>query len=85
MSCLPAAEIETKYPQFKVAAQLYLASSASSEVVLGALLGPYLDAVEIIMRAVEEMLIGDKDPIDAINDAAKETNEIIEEYNRRVE
>jgi hypothetical protein len=37
------------------------------------------------MRAVEEMLIGDKDPIDALNDAAKETNEIIEEYNRRIE
>jgi hypothetical protein len=31
------------------------------------------------------MLIGGKDPIDAINDAAEQTNEIIEEYNRRVE
>jgi len=80
-----AADIETKYPQFKVAAQLYLASSSSPRLVPGALLGPYLDAVEIIMQAVEEMLIGDKDPIDAINDAAEESNEIIEDYNRRVE
>jgi sn-glycerol 3-phosphate transport system substrate-binding protein len=80
-----AAEIETKYPQFEVAAQLYLAAASSPELVLGALLGPYPQIVDIVMRAVEEMLIGDKDPIDAINDAAKETNEIIEEYNRRIE
>ena len=80
-----AAEIETKYPQFKVAAQLYLAAASSPALVLGALLGPYLDIVDIVMRAVEEMLIGDKDPIDAINDAADEANEIIEEYNRRVQ
>jgi hypothetical protein len=31
------------------------------------------------------MLIGDKDPIAAINDAAKEANELLEEYNRRIE
>ena len=82
---LPAAgEIETKYPQMKTAAQLYLEDSSSS-AVLGPLLGPYLDINDIIVRAIEEMLIGDKDPIDAINDAAKEVNEVIEEYNRRVE
>jgi hypothetical protein len=31
------------------------------------------------------MLIGNKDPIAAINDAAKDANQIIEEYNRRIE
>ena len=82
---LPAAkEIETKYPQFKVAAELYLATS-SSPATLGPLLGPQLDVSDVINRAMEEMLIGDKDPIDAINDAAKESNEIIAEYNRRIE
>jgi sn-glycerol 3-phosphate transport system substrate-binding protein len=82
---LPAAgEIETKYPQMKTVAQLYLEDS-SSPALLGPLLGPYLDINDIIVRAIEEMLVGDKDPIAAINDAAKETNEIIEEYNRRVE
>ncbi len=82
---LPAAkEIEAKYPQFKVAAELYLATS-SSPAPLGPLLGPQLDVGEILHRAIEEMLIGDKDPIDAINDAAEEANEIITEYNRRVQ
>jgi sn-glycerol 3-phosphate transport system substrate-binding protein len=80
----PAGEIETKYPQMKTVAQLYLEDSASP-ALLGPVLGPYLDINDIIVRAIEEMLVGDKDPVAAINDAAKETNEIIEEYNRRVE
>jgi sn-glycerol 3-phosphate transport system substrate-binding protein len=82
---LPAAkEIEAKYPQFKVAAELYLAASVSP-VTPGPLLGPQFDVGQIIRRAIEEMLVGDKDPIDAINDAAEEANEIIADYNRRVE
>jgi sn-glycerol 3-phosphate transport system substrate-binding protein len=82
---LPAAdEIETKYPQMKTAAQLYLEDSSLTGI-LGPLLGSYLDINDIIVRAIEEMLVGNKDPIDAINDAAKEANEVIEEYNRRVE
>jgi len=80
----PAKEIEAKYPQFKVAADLYLATS-SSPAPLGPLLGPQLDVSEVIHEELEEMLVGDKDPIDAINDAAKEANEIIAEYNRRVQ
>jgi len=31
------------------------------------------------------MLVGDKDPVDALNDAAEEANGVLEEYNRRVE
>jgi len=82
---LPAAkEIEAKYPQFKVAAELYRAASVSS-VPPGPLLGPEFDVSQIIVRAIEEMLVGNKDPIDAINDAAEEANELIQDYNRRVE
>jgi sn-glycerol 3-phosphate transport system substrate-binding protein len=82
---LPAAkEIEAKYPQFKIAAELYLATS-SSPAPLGPLLGPQLDVSDVIHGELEEMLVGDKDPIEAINDAAEEANEIIAEYNRRVE
>ncbi|HJX62083.1 MAG TPA: ABC transporter substrate-binding protein [Dehalococcoidia bacterium] len=82
---LPAAkEIEAKYPQFKIAADLYLASSTTS-APLGPLLGPHLEVAEIIVRAGEEMLVGDKDPIDALDDAAEEANGVLEDYNRRVE
>ena len=82
---LPAAkEIEAKYPQFKIAAELYRAASVSP-VPPGPLLGPEFDVSQIISRAIEEMLVGNKDPIAAINDAAKDANEIITEYNRRVQ
>jgi sn-glycerol 3-phosphate transport system substrate-binding protein len=80
----PAKEIEAKYPQFKIAADLYLATS-SSPAPLGPLLGPQLDVSELINRAIEEMLVGDKDPIDAINDAAEQANDLIQDYNRRVQ
>ncbi|MDP2949354.1 MAG: ABC transporter substrate-binding protein [Chloroflexota bacterium] len=82
---MPAAkEVEAEYPQFKIAADLYLAAP-STPASLGPLLGPFIDIREIVASAVEEMLVGDKDPIDAINDAAKEANALIEEYNRRVQ
>ena len=83
---MPAAkEIEAKYPQFRTVAQLYLAAP-SNPAHLGPLLGPFNDIrIEIVRHAIEEMLVGDKDPIDAINDAAKEGNELLAEYNRRVE
>jgi sn-glycerol 3-phosphate transport system substrate-binding protein len=80
----PAKAIEEKYPQFRTAAELYLATS-SSPAPLGPLLGPQLDVSDVIHKEVEQMLIGDKDPIEAINDAAEEANEIIADYNRRVE
>jgi len=82
---LPAAkEIEARYPQFKIAADLYLGASTTS-APLGPLLGPHLEVADIIVRAAEEMLVGDEDPIDAINDAAQEANGVLQEYNRRVE
>jgi sn-glycerol 3-phosphate transport system substrate-binding protein len=82
---LPAAkEIEAKYPQFKIAAELYLAASVSPASP-GPLLGPAFDVGQVVNRAIEEMLVGNKDPIAAINDAAKDANEIITEYNRRIQ
>jgi sn-glycerol 3-phosphate transport system substrate-binding protein len=83
---MPAAkEIEAKYPQFKTAAQLYLAAPATT-AHLGPLLGPFNEIrIDIVRRAIEEMLVGDKDPVAALDDAAKEANELLADYNRRVE
>ena len=81
----PAAkEVEAKYPQFKVAVDLYQAAP-STPASLGPLLGPLIDVRQIVARAIEEMLVSDKDPIAAINDAAKEANDLIQEYNERVQ
>ena len=82
---MPAAkEIETKYPPFKVAADLCRTASSSSGP-LGPLLGPHLELADILIRSAEEMLVGGKDPIDALNDAADEANSVLKEYNSRIE
>jgi ABC-type glycerol-3-phosphate transport system substrate-binding protein len=40
---------------------------------------------EIVYTAVEEMLVGGKDPAQALEDAAARADQAIEEYNQRVE
>jgi sn-glycerol 3-phosphate transport system substrate-binding protein len=82
---MPAAkEVQAQYPQFKTAADLYLAAP-STTAALGALLGPYADIRDIVVRAIEETVLEDKDPVAAVNDAAEEANGLLEEYNSRVE
>jgi sn-glycerol 3-phosphate transport system substrate-binding protein len=82
---LPAAkEVEAKYPQFKIAADLCL-SAPPTPTSVGALLGPFIAIREAVVRGIEEMVVGGKDPIAAINDAAKEANDLLEDYNSRVE
>ena len=49
------------------------------------LLGPFTEVRETTLVALEEIAVANKDPIEALNDAAEESNEIIEEYNQRVQ
>jgi sn-glycerol 3-phosphate transport system substrate-binding protein len=80
----PAAkEIVAKYPLFQVPLDLYQKAPATP-AALGAVLGPIRQVREELMRAEEAMLSGAKDPDQALEDAAAESNRIIEEYNRRV-
>jgi sn-glycerol 3-phosphate transport system substrate-binding protein len=82
---LPAAqEIMAKYPQFRVAMDIFLRSPATPATV-GPLLGPFSAVRDTVIRGLEETVVGNKDPIAAINDAAKEANQIIEDYNRSVQ
>ena len=82
---LPAAkEVEAKDPQFKIAADLCL-SAPSTTTAVGALLGPFAAIREAVVRGIEEMVVGGKDPIAAVNDAAKEANDLLQDYNSRVE
>ena len=81
---LPAArDVIAEYPQFQVPLDLYL-NSPTTPAALGALLGPFRQVRESINQAVEAMLSGAKDPDQALEDAAAESNRIIEEYNQRV-
>jgi len=82
---LPAAkEVEAKYPAFRTAVDPFLAT-ASTRATQGALLGNLVDVRVIVQKAVEEMILKSKDPGQALDDAAKEANAAIQEYNRRIE
>jgi sn-glycerol 3-phosphate transport system substrate-binding protein len=82
---LPASrDLLTQYPLFQVPLDLYL-SSPATPAVLGALLGPFWQIREQLWLAIEAMFAGAKDPDQALEDAAAESNRIIEDYNRRVQ
>lgn len=80
---LPAAqEILESYPLFQVPLDAYLSTPPTPP--WGAILGPSEEVIQAVLSEVEEMLLAGKDPIEALEDAASESNEIIDEYNRRV-
>jgi sn-glycerol 3-phosphate transport system substrate-binding protein len=81
---LPAAQdMMSRYPLFQVALDLYLNAPASPATLMAAL-GPVKKVDDAVYSGVEEMLSGGKDPEQALEDAAAEANEAIEEYNQRV-
>jgi sn-glycerol 3-phosphate transport system substrate-binding protein len=82
---LPAAqEIMAEYPGFRTSMEIFLRSPATP-ATLGPLLGPFNEVREAVLRGLEEMVVRNKDPIEALDDAAEEANQVIEEYNRRVQ
>jgi sn-glycerol 3-phosphate transport system substrate-binding protein len=82
---LPAAQdIMAKYPGFRVAKDLFQASPVTP-ATLGPLLGPFNEVREAMLKGLEATVVGGKDPVAAVNDAAEEANKIIEDYNRRVQ
>jgi sn-glycerol 3-phosphate transport system substrate-binding protein len=81
---LPAAkDVIAKYPLFQVPLDVYL-NSPTTPAALGALLGPFWQVREALNSSVEAMLAGVKEPDKALEDAAAESNGIIEDYNQRV-
>jgi sn-glycerol 3-phosphate transport system substrate-binding protein len=81
---LPAAQdMMARYPLFQVALDLYLDAPGGPATVMAAL-GPVKKVDEAVYRGVEEMLSGNKDAVQALEDAAAAANEAIDEYNERV-
>jgi sn-glycerol 3-phosphate transport system substrate-binding protein len=81
---LPAAQdMVARYPLFQVPLDLYR-NTPATPATSGAVLGPADQVAEIVYTAVEEMLVGGKDPAQALADAAAKADDAIDEYNRRV-
>jgi len=81
---LPAAQSAiAEYPLFSLPVDLFLETPSTQES-LGPLLGPMRDVREVVATAMEETVVGSRDPIEALDAAAAEANDIIEDYNRRL-
>jgi sn-glycerol 3-phosphate transport system substrate-binding protein len=72
-----------EYPLFRLPIDLFL-EAPSTQASLGPLLGPFRDVREVVATAMEETVVGSKDPIEALDAAAAEANDMIEDYNRRL-
>jgi len=82
---LPAAqEAVAQYPLFETALGLYMGVPANP-ASLGVILGPFPEVREAMFDGIEQMLVGGKDPVDALEGTAERANQAIEEYNKWVE
>jgi sn-glycerol 3-phosphate transport system substrate-binding protein len=79
-----AKDVIAQYPLFQVALDQFQKSGVMTPGALGAVIGPFHQVREALNQGVEAMLSGTKDPNQALEDAAAESNRIIEEYNQRV-
>jgi hypothetical protein len=72
-----------KCPQFRQPVELYEEAS-SARAAQGSLVGAGAQVKEAIKRPLEEMVVGGRDPIEALNGAAANATEKIRKYERRV-
>src|SRR3990170_8362033 len=77
----PAQRVMQEYPHFRLPVEAYLAAP-STRATQGALLGPMAEVAEAIESTAERMILGGKDPIEAVKEAASEADKAIERYER---
>jgi sn-glycerol 3-phosphate transport system substrate-binding protein len=76
-------QVLEKYPSYQVAVDLFQ-GTPSTPATLGPRIGPNAQVVEIVNQALEGMLVSGKDPVQALDDAAKQATKALQDYNRRV-
>jgi sn-glycerol 3-phosphate transport system substrate-binding protein len=79
----PAQQVMEQYPHFRKPVEAYR-KAPSTLATQGPLLGPMAQVGEAIKHAAEEMVLGGKDPIEALNEAAATATQEIQEYEKRV-
>jgi sn-glycerol 3-phosphate transport system substrate-binding protein len=82
---LPAAQqAEARYPYLRVAPQ-ELQAGARNRATQGFLLGPFSKIrSEIVAPAIESMILTNTPPDEAIDKAARDATQAIQEYNKRI-
>jgi sn-glycerol 3-phosphate transport system substrate-binding protein len=76
-------QVLEKYPYYQVAVGLYVGTPSTS-AKLGPRIGPFSQVREIVAQALEEMVVGGKDPVQALDDAAERATKELQDYNSRV-
>jgi sn-glycerol 3-phosphate transport system substrate-binding protein len=79
----PSRQVLAKYPYYQVPVDLFV-GTPSTPAKLGPRIGPFSQVREIVAKALEEMVVGSKDPVEALDGAAERATKEIQEYNRRV-
>jgi sn-glycerol 3-phosphate transport system substrate-binding protein len=79
----PAQQVMEQYPHFRKPVEAYRAAP-STVATQGPLVGPMAQIGEAIKHSAEEMVLGGKDPIEALNEAAATATQEIQEYEKRV-
>jgi sn-glycerol 3-phosphate transport system substrate-binding protein len=76
-------QVLEKYPLYQVPVDLF-AGTPSTPAELGPRVGPFSKVREIVVQAMEEMVVGGKDPEQALDDAAERATKELQDYNQRV-
>jgi sn-glycerol 3-phosphate transport system substrate-binding protein len=76
-------QVLEKYPEYQVPVDLFVGVPSTPEK-LGPRMGPFSKVREIVVEALEEMVVGGKDPDQALDDAAERATAELREYNQRV-
>ena len=76
-------QVLERYPLYQVPVDLFVGVPSTPEK-LGPRIGPSPAVGEILAQALEEMVVGGKDPDQALDDAADLATEELQDYNSRV-
>jgi len=79
----PSRQVLAKYPYYQVPVDLFV-GTPSTPAKLGPRIGPFSKVREIVAQALEEMVVGGKDPVQALDDAAERATKELQDYNQRV-
>ena len=76
-------QVLEKYPFYQVLVDLFVGTPATP-ATLGPRIGPFSQVRLIIAEAMEEMVVGGKDPDQALDDAAAGYTNELQDYNSRI-
>jgi len=79
----PTRQLLLDYPEFQVPIDLFV-GVRSTPAVLGPRIGPFAEVRDVVTSALEEVVVGGKDPVEALAQAAQRATEELQDYNRRV-